>query len=112
MPMLRHFAKWRLPALMALALGASSALARETWESALPQVKQQCAQEWSGNYSMQAYCIREQKKGWDELHASDPPSDAAVPQPHPGFRSSPAPDVRTVEKSNRAYPVEADTYQQ
>lgn len=58
----------------ALAFNLASALAQAAWDDVLPQVKQRCAAKWQDDYSMQAYCIKKQREGWEAVNADNPPA--------------------------------------
>ena len=40
----------------------------QTWDQVLPNVRIHCAQEFPDDYSTQAYCIKQQHDGWNEIH--------------------------------------------
>ena len=83
---------------IACTLGSTSAYSQSQWEAVLPQVKQECAQEWPNDYDMQAYCIRKQKKGFDEINgsaASGVESGPARGRPAPGTMPSDASSLQS-----------------
>jgi hypothetical protein len=53
------------------------------WEDVLPTVRRQCASKWRDDFSMQAYCIEEQRKGWEKLNRGNTTIIQPRPEPPP-----------------------------
>ena len=53
------------------------------WEEVLPRIKKNCADKWHEDYSMQSYCIDEQRRGWLKVNQSDIPVVRPPPSPEP-----------------------------
>ena len=51
----------------------------QTWDDVLPRVRIHCAQEFPDDYSTQAYCIKQQHDGWNEVHGDEDAGKVTVP---------------------------------
>ena len=86
----------RPPAAAAPAPAPAPAVQASRWEDVLAQVKQHCAGEYADDFALQAYCVEQQRIGWEKLNAGEPvapPAPAVVQHPAstPVPTTSPAP---------------------
>jgi len=92
-------------------IGAS---AQMSWEQVLPRVKQKCASDYPDDYSMQAFCVKQQHEGWLAVNGSDMPNSTLDPAPatrqHPGAGPATVADadtearfIKTVAQYKAAY---------
>jgi hypothetical protein len=82
-----------------VALNSAPAVAQTTWNDVLPQVKQHCAKEWPDDYSMQAYCIKKQRAGWEAVN-TDATSAPSEPR---NTKSSSASETQSALSSGAAH---------
>lgn len=58
--------------------GLVSPLAAVAGEFAEIAVKEKCAVEWSSDFAMQAFCVSEQRRGFDQIETQRPDLDAGL----------------------------------
>jgi hypothetical protein len=54
-----------------------------SWEDVLPRVKRKCATEWRDDFSMQAFCIDQQRRGWEKVNEGNIPARPPRPSQEP-----------------------------